>query len=145
MNQPSPSVTIKKADWQRDQQQIIAIRTEVFVQEQGVPTDIELDGQDPQCHHLLAYLGDQPIGTVRLLPDGRIGRLAVVMEQRHRGSGGELLREIIRVAHAAGMESLYLHAQVQTLDFYRRLGFIADGEEFVEAGIRHRNMTLPAP
>ncbi len=145
MNQPLPPVTVRRADWQRDQPQIIDIRTRVFVEEQGVPTAIELDGQDPQCHHLLAYLGDRPIGTVRLLPDGRIGRLAVLKEQRHQGSGGQLLREIISVAHSLGMTALYLHAQVQTLDFYRCMGFIADGEEFVEAGIRHRNMTLPAP
>lgn len=118
----------------------------MFVDEQGVSASLEMDGQDPYCRHLIAIDHDlKPelaIGTVRLLADGRIGRLAVRQDYRGRGIGGTLLTTVVQLAQQAGLKRLYLHAQSQAAGFYRAHGFQADGSEFVEAGINHCNMIL---
>ena len=133
-------VVVITADWAEHQCQLAQVRTAVFVDEQGVPPEIEMDSEDACCHHLLALLAGEPVGTARLLADGRIGRLAVLKPHRGIGIGVQLLRASVALAESVGMTNLYLHAQVQTLDFYRREGFVDDGEAFVEAGIDHQNM-----
>ena len=133
---------IIRADWAQYRAQLAQVRTAVFVDEQGVPPEIEMDDQDVSCHHLLAQLDGEPIGTARLLADGRIGRLAVVRHHRATGVGRQLLQACIGLAESLGLQELYLHAQVQTLDFYRRAGFVDQGETFMEAGIRHQNMQI---
>ncbi|RLA10048.1 MAG: GNAT family N-acetyltransferase [Gammaproteobacteria bacterium] len=130
------------ANWADYQAQLAQVRTAVFVNEQGVPADIEMDAEDAQCHHLLALVDNQPVGTARLLADGRIGRLAVLKTFRGQGIGQQLLKAAVALADSVAMKSLYLHAQVQTLGFYQAEGFVADGEVFTEAGIRHQNMVL---
>ena len=130
------------ANWADHQKQLAAVRTAVFVDEQGVPAEIEMDAEDAHCHHLLAVVEQQPVGTARLLADGRIGRLAVLKPFRGHGIGQQLLGASVALAKSLDMKNLYLHAQVQTLDFYRAAGFTAEGEVFTEAGIRHQNMTL---
>ncbi|RLA17591.1 MAG: GNAT family N-acetyltransferase [Gammaproteobacteria bacterium] len=130
------------ANWADYQAQLARVRTAVFVNEQGVPADIEMDAEDAQCHHLLALVDNQPVGTARLLADGRIGRLAVLKTFRGQGIGQQLLKAAVALADSVAMKSLYLHAQVQTLGFYQAEGFVADGEVFTEAGIRHQNMVL---
>ena len=144
MNRPATTTepVIITANWADHQLQLAAVRTAVFVDEQGVPEEIEMDAEDARCHHLLALIEQQPVGTARLLANGRIGRLAVIKPCRNRGVGRQLLRASMALAKSLGMNDLHLHAQVQTLDFYRAVGFEAEGEVFVEAGIRHQNMTL---
>lgn len=116
------------------------------MREQGVPAELEWDGGDVDCAHVVARDRDgRPIGTARLKPDGQIGRMAVLPEWRGRGVGGALLAEALAFARARGMARVYLHAQVQAIGFYARHGFVAVGPEHEEAGIPHRRMVLTLP
>jgi predicted GNAT family N-acyltransferase len=119
------------------------IRFEVFVDEQKVPVEIELDDMDAVCLHAVAYdAAGMPIGTGRLLPDGHIGRMAVRKVARGSGVGGELLQALMAQAKARGDRKVVLSAQTQAAPFYQRHGFAIDGEEFFEAGIAHIQMQL---
>lgn len=134
-------VTVDIVDWSLYREQLLAIRFEVFVHEQGVPPDEERDDQDHLCVHALARLGEQPVGTGRLLLTGKIGRMAVLARHRHHGIGGLLLHKLMAQAHLQGFETVYLDAQVNAIDFYQRHGFIANGPVFKDAGIDHRRMS----
>ena len=113
------------------------------MREQGVPPALEWDGRDGEALHLLAENDvGQAIGTGRLLPDGHIGRLAVSAHWRNRGIGAALLRELVAIARERGAGTLFLHAQTRAVEFYRRGGFVAEGPEFMEAGIPHQRMVL---
>ncbi|MBB6521612.1 GNAT family N-acetyltransferase [Pseudoteredinibacter isoporae] len=135
------AVTISKVDWQDAEEQLMAIRREVFIEEQGVPEDEEIDPKDPQCTHFLATdENGKPVGTSRLLPGGQIGRMAVLSSQRGTGLGGELLMVAVNYALEQNYSDIFLHAQTQAIGFYQRYGFEAEGPEFMDAGIPHRNM-----
>lgn len=143
---PAPPFTVQGADWSRDAGELYAVRYQVFVVEQGVPEALEQDEFDPVCWHVLARGQDnQAIGTGRLLPDGRVGRLAVLKHWRGRGVGRALLDYLLQRARQQGFSRIELHAQVQAQAFYAEFGFVATGEIFMEAGIPHRTMrrTLP--
>jgi len=113
------------------------------VVEQHVPEAEEWDGLDASSVHVLAVSAEgQTIGTGRLLPDGRIGRMAVLKSWRRRGVGGALLRELIGMACASGFTETRLHAQTHARAFYSRYGYVPVGEEFMEAGIPHIEMRL---
>jgi len=132
---------VRRADWTRDFEHLRHIRETVFVREQQVPLDMEWDDLDQACVHVLAFDSDgAPIGTGRLLPDGRIGRMAVLPAWRGKGVGGALLTELMRVARERGFTEVILNAQVQAIAFYTRHGFAADGPQFLEAGIPHQTM-----
>jgi predicted GNAT family N-acyltransferase len=123
-----------------------AIREAVFVCEQQVPIELEWDEFDARSLHALALGdGDQPVGTGRLLPDGRIGRMAVLPPWRGRGVGAAILSALI--AHAARLEMprVLLHAQTHAAGFYARGGFLTVGGEFLEAGIPHVTMVRDLP
>jgi predicted GNAT family N-acyltransferase len=137
----SPRIRVEVADWPRQHEQLLAIRFEVFVNEQGVPEEEERDSQDELCVHVLACLNDEPIGTGRLLPAGKIGRMAVRAAHRNRGVGALILNRLMEIAHARGFEEVYLDAQVGAIRFYERHGFTASGPVFKDAGIDHRRMT----
>ena len=118
-----------------------ALREQVFVLEQGVPAALERDALDAQCRHVLAVEADgTAVGTGRLTPDGRIGRLAVRADRRGRGIGDALLRTLLEMAQAEGLTRTHLHAQLHAMDLYARHGFVADGPPVFEAGIEHRAM-----
>ena len=137
--------TVRLANWQDDQESLYAVRRTVFIIEQEVPEEIEVDDEDPHCVHVLALdENETPIGTARLLPDGRIGRVAVLKPWRKQGVGAALMRELIAAATEHGLEAsgLRLHAQTWTIPFYEKLGFVIDGDEFDEAGIPHRPMVM---
>ncbi len=132
-----------RADWEEWHTDLLRIRYRVFVDEQGVPQELEHDTHDPTALHLLAWSADQEaVATARLLTDGQIGRLAVLPAWRRQGIGGALLSELIRIAGARGRGSVFLHAQYAAESFYRRFGFVTAGEVFEEAGIQHRRMQL---
>ncbi|KAA3630448.1 MAG: GNAT family N-acetyltransferase [Proteobacteria bacterium] len=116
------------------------VRTRVFFVEQGVPESLEVDGRDPQCIHVAAFCADRILGTGRLLPDGRIGRMAVLAESRSRGIGGRMLETLVDAARARGDAQVRLAAQVGAIPFYSRHGFVARGDKFIEAGILHQEM-----
>lgn len=140
MHKKEAQLLIAAATWERDGAALRALRQAVFVAEQSVPLEIELDGRDAQCRHLLAWCDSDPVGCVRMLPDGHIGRMAVLAPHRGRGIGRRLLAAMLEEAAAAGLPEVWLHAQVHAIAFYEGLGFRAEGAEFDEAGIRHRLM-----
>lgn len=127
------------------------VRLTVFVAEQRVPESLEWDEFDALSRHALVCVQGQPIATGRLLPDGHIGRMAVLAPWRGQGVGGAVLDSLMAEAWRLGMGSLRLHAQRHALGFYGRRGFVAVGAEFMEAGIPHCLMALdplkapPAP
>lgn len=118
-----------------------AVRDVVFVQEQRVPVEIERDQLDAACVHVLARDADaRPIGTGRLAPSGKIGRMAVLADWRGRGVGRALLLRLLDEARARGLGEATLHAQVDAERFYAADGFLPVGERFEEAGIQHQAM-----
>lgn len=132
----------READWQTDSNQLSNIRRLVFIVEQKVPKEEEWDGKDEDSWHWMATdTKDVPIGTARLLPDGQIGRMAVLSNYRKFGVGAALLEHAVEKARHLGFSSVYLNAQTHALGFYERAGFVAEGEEFQEAGIPHFRMT----
>ncbi len=111
--------------------------------EQGVPEALEWDGLDDQALHLLAEDDEgNAIATARMLADGHIGRVAVILSWRSHGVGKAMLRYLLEIAHQRGYRRVFLDAQVDAIDFYQQLGFTAKGETFMDAGIPHRHMFL---
>ena len=129
-------------DWGKCAEMATPIRFKVFVDEQRVPAEEELDELDAVSLHAVITLDGEPIATGRLCPDGRIGRMAVLKEFRGEGFGGLLLSALIEAARDRGHQEVFLHAQCQALGFYESLGFVAKGPVFSEAGIDHRLMRL---
>ena len=135
--------TIRLGDWATLGQDATAIRFEVFVDEQKVPAEIELDDMDAVCLHAVAYdEAGKAIGTGRLLPDGHIGRMAVRQPGRGTGVGGAILTLLMDKARARGDAAVVLNAQIVAAPFYARHGFVQLGEQFEEAGIAHVEMRL---
>ena len=119
------------------------VREKVFIEEQRVSRELEWDEWDERSDHAVARdIEGQAIGTARLLPDGRIGRMAVLRECRGRGVGAALLKALLGRARELSLSRVTLHAQTHAAGFYRRFGFSECGEEFLEAGIPHFEMTL---
>jgi len=126
--------------WAADRPVLQQIRRKVFIQEQQVPESDEWDDDDPVSVHVLVRLNRDPVGTGRLNPAGKIGRIAVLRGLRGRGIGALITRRLLEEAHHRGIREPYLHAQVQALPFYEKLGFASEGEVFDEAGISHVRM-----
>jgi predicted GNAT family N-acyltransferase len=125
------------------------IREKVFIEEQKVPRELEWDEWDERCDHAVACDAQGlAIGTARLAPDGKLGRMAVLRERRGLGVGAALLDALLARARERSLERVTLHAQTHAAGFYRRFGFSERGGEFSEAGIPHVEMSLelsPAP
>lgn len=131
------------ADYAAALPELRAVRETVFVQEQQVPMTLEWDALDPQCRHMLARdAHGRAIGTARLTPERKIGRMAVLREWRNAGVGAALLQALLRTARSDGWRDVSLHAQVSAIDFYLRHGFEPIGARFMEAGIEHQSMRL---
>lgn len=127
-------------DWEGARAQAARIRTAVFVEEQGVPPAMEMDDRDAVSVHALAFVDGAAVGTGRLLPDGHIGRMAVLREARAQGVGGAILERLVEEARRRGFREAVLSAQTHALEFYRKHGFAAVGEVYEEAGIPHQVM-----
>lgn len=135
-------VHIVEVDWPGYRERLRRIRRVVFVDEQKVPESLEWDGLDDDARHFLAIdSAGRDLGCARLLPTGQIGRMAVLASERGKGTGERLLQAAVRRAEELGMNEVFLHAQTHALGFYERGGFTATGNEYLEAGIPHRNMT----
>lgn len=141
---PDPQAyLVRRADWASDREALRLVRLSVFVQEQAVPEELEWDGEDNGALHILALDGSgRPIGTARLMPTGQIGRMAVLQNWRGRGVGSALLRELLAMAFDGSYPDPFLNAQISALPFYLHAGFVPIGDEFEEAGIRHRRMVF---
>ncbi|WP_441246571.1 GNAT family N-acetyltransferase [Kitasatospora sp. McL0602] len=148
------AVPIRVAEGADDLALVHAVRREVFIVEQEIPEELEWDELDATSEHLLAVAADgSPLGTARLIHgpqalgltggvEGRVllGRLAVVKAARGTGLGAELVRAVETAAQARGAVECELHAQTQALGFYERLGYVAEGPVYDDAGIPHRTM-----
>ncbi|HEY6239901.1 MAG TPA: GNAT family N-acetyltransferase [Burkholderiales bacterium] len=135
--------TIRVVAWSEALQSARPVREAVFIEEQRVPRELEWDDWDERSDHAVASdVKGRAIGTGRLLPDGRIGRMAVLREWRGKGVGAALLQAMLDRARSRAMPLVVLHAQTQAAGFYRRFGFSERGGEFLEAGIPHVEMTL---
>jgi len=133
-------VRIEVLPWNEARALAVPIRFSVFVEEQGVPLEMELDQADADALHAVAFDDGEAVGTGRLLPDGRIGRMAVLKAWRGRGIGGQILQRLMDRARERGDREVVLAAQVSASAFYRAHGFTEQGPEYLEAGIRHRDM-----
>lgn len=141
-----PGMVIVATDFSRDHARLRQVRQAVFVHEQRVPVELERDALDPLCFHLLALDGEgRPVGTARLTPDRRIGRMAVLAPFRGRGIGEAMLQALLQEARRRGWPEVSLHAQLHALPFYARAGFVPCGPPFQEAGIDHREMRRRLP
>jgi predicted GNAT family N-acyltransferase len=133
-------IRIDLMGWHEARERASPIRFEVFVREQRVPAEIELDDMDAKCLHALAFHQEQVVGTGRLLPDGHIGRMAVLKPYRGKGVGAAMLERLVEAARARGDREVALSAQVHAMRFYRAHGFVEEGAEYEEAGIAHQAM-----
>ena len=133
------------ADWP----DLVALRTRVFVEEQGVPPEVEQDDRDTTAVHVLSRDGSgRVVATGRLLVEGErasIGRMAADASVRGRGHGAAVLAELHRQAVLRGVREVELHAQVTARRFYERAGYVAVGDDYVEAGITHVTMVRRLP
>jgi predicted GNAT family N-acyltransferase len=121
------------------------IRYQVFVLEQRIPIDLEIDEHDASAQHLIVLLNQKPIGTARIFKANhqsndhlKIGRLAILKDHRRQGLGSKMMEMLINYAEIHQYKKISLHAQIDALGFYENFGFIADSEEFIEGGILHR-------
>ena len=135
---------IRLAELPTEFPQIFRIRYRVFQLEQGVDSELEFDGKDEAAEHLLAYLGDRPVGTARIrrLNDqtAKLERLAVLQEVRKLGIGKKIVQQAVEYLTEAAVTEIVIHAQQPVQAFYQRLGFLPEGEVFEEAGIPHVKM-----
>jgi predicted GNAT family N-acyltransferase len=134
-------LSLRLADWDSLREHARAVRYAVFVVEQRVPVELEWDEMDAVSWHAVAYDSEgHAVGTGRLLPDGHIGRMAVLKSSRGTGVGGAILEGLVAKAAELGYGDLILNSQTVAIPFYARFGFVPEGAEFMEAGIAHRVM-----
>lgn len=136
---------IKKVLTREDLNRARSVRFRVFVKEQNVPREIELDADDQRAVHFLAFIAGRAVGTARVVFNGKqakVGRMAVLKSFRKKGVGRELLEQSLKLAWKKGVKSIILHAQVPVVGFYGKRGFQCVGRTFMEAGIPHRKMIL---
>jgi len=136
-------VEIRIVDWASYREALSSIRHTVFVEEQGVPVELELDGEDASARHAAAFSDDgRLVGTGRMLASGKIGRMAVSQSMRRQGIGRALLDALVAEAKRLKLEEVSLGAQLPAVAFYERAGFKAYGDIFLDAGIDHKMMRL---
>lgn len=150
MNKTMPN-SIIPTRWQIHRADLVKIRTEVFMQEQQVSAADEWDGLDEQAvHFLVLSANNEAIGCARLLQETsgentlwHIGRVAILEPFRNQGIGHQLMEFVITYCKkTAPGNRIYLHAQTGRRHFYETLGFVAEGAEFMDAGIPHISMHL---
>ena len=134
---------VREVGWQEAQHELKRVREAVFIVEQHVPVELEWDGLDPNARHVLAQSrGGVAMGTARLLPDGQIGRMAVLKEWRRLGVGSALLEALLQIARSRGFSQVFLNSQTRAVAFYSRRSFKVASGEFMDAGIPHVKMVL---
>lgn len=130
----------------RDIETCLDLRRIVFIDEQNVSFEEEVDGLDDQALHLIAKMDAKPIGTARILIKdeiAKIGRVCVLSECRGSGTGAEIIRVALKISgEQAGVRKAVLGAQIHALSFYQGLGFVAFGPVYLDAGIEHQDMEI---
>jgi mRNA interferase MazF len=142
---PGASLRIRVVESAAERSQAFDIRARVFVDEQGIAPELERDGHDEACTHVLGTMGGVPVATARYrrTREGwKLERVAVLRERRGAGIGAALVRH---ACSALSGDSIHVHAQIIALAFWESLGFVPEGELFEEAGFPHRLMRLRRP
>jgi predicted GNAT family N-acyltransferase len=135
--------SVNAVDWQSASTALKEIRRCVFIEEQAVPESLEWDGLDENAIHVLARDSKaRPMGCGRLLPEGRIGRMAVLSKWRGKGVGAAMLQALLEIVHRQGMAEVRLSAQITAIPFYEKAGFTVCSGVYLDAGIMHRDMIL---
>jgi len=135
--------TVHLVSWHDGEPLLRAIREKVFILEQRVPAELEWDGLDERCHHALALTANgDAIGCGRITPEGHIGRVAVLPEWRGKRIGTAILELLVDYARSQNYAAVDLNAQVQAISLYKKFGFDVEGDEFMDANIPHRKMSL---
>ena len=136
-------LTLQLGSWEHLAQAAKHVRFEVFVKEQAVPVEMELDEFDALSTHAVIFDSELlALATGRLLPDGHIGRMAVVANARGMGLGAQVLESLIHVAQKKAFPEVVLSAQVHAMGFYERFGFVAEGDVYLDCAIAHKDMRL---
>jgi len=129
--------------WKKHHKELSEIRRIVFIEEQHVPEELEWDEFDEKSHHVLALDNNNTaIGCGRIKPGGQIGRMAVLKDWRNKGVGNAILEALLSHAIKSDLNEVYLHAQLTAIEFYEKAGFIVNSNEFMDAGIPHKTMSL---
>ena len=155
------SLEISVVDWAQSSRTLRQIRTSIFIEEQHVPEALEWDGLDTTALHLLAQIQapkttdkdqarpiacqTEAVGTARIIITNdiaHIGRMAVLPHWRSRGIGHKILQRAITECQQRSVKKIILNAQTYVLNFYQKAGFKISSEEFLDAGIMHKEMTL---
>ena len=134
------SEQIQRTTWQKDKELLSNIRYQVFVDEQKVPIELEIDADDPLAAHVLCLVDGNPIGTGRILLDGHIGRLAVLQAHRKQGYGNKILDHLELIAQENELTEVFLNAQVTAIPFYEKRGYMIISDIFDDADIPHQTM-----
>jgi predicted GNAT family N-acyltransferase len=128
----------------KDMLSCLELRRTVFIEEQNVPENEEVDGDDPDCEHILLTISDIPVGAARLKYYDdfvKVQRVCVLKNYRGQGIGSNIINFIIRHVEKNDIRSsVRLGSQIHALEFYKGLGFIEFGEEYLDAGILHKDM-----
>lgn len=141
----NPSTIITTTHWQQSRQIICPIREQVFIREQAVPPELEWDSDDARALHILAQNAQLDyVATARLLPDGYIGRMAVLKPWRKQGFGTAMLNKLLQLCLQRNVTPV-LNAQTHAIEFYQKAGFEISGNEFMDAGIPHYKMIYQPP
>ena len=139
------NLKIRRVNNENDLEKTIEIRKNVFINEQNVPIDIEIDGLDPESKHFIVYLNDEPIGCARIRTNktsAKLERIAIKKKYRSKGFGTKLTKFLIDYCKKEGFDEITLHSQTYIADFYKSLGFKTRGKPFFEADIEHIEMYL---
>ena len=134
-----------KVELTTDLDTCIALRRAVFIDEQGIPEAEEIDDLDDEALHVLGWIDGVPVATARMfLTDGtgKIGRVCVLAQARGTGAGAAIMQGAIAALRARGAATVKLSSQSYAIPFYEKLGFVAYGPEYPDAGIPHRDMVL---
>jgi predicted GNAT family N-acyltransferase len=135
-------VTLKQVTWQEAEDELRAVRTPVFIDEQFVTHEFEWDEIDTNAVHLLATFESQPIACLRIIYYQKIGRMAVIKQWRGKGLGAALLLEAIDICKKQGSKSIHLSAQTHAINFYLKAGFKQTSDEYTDVDIPHVDMRL---
>ena len=135
---------VKFVDDEKEFEKVVDIRKTVFVEEQNVPLDLEIDGLDSISKHVIAYFCEEPVGCARLRIDqrARLERVVVLKQYRNRGFGKQIVEYVLDYCKNNNLDEIYFHSRIDTVGFYKKLGFKTRGKIFFEAGIEHIEMFL---
>ncbi len=132
--------SVVQVKWQDMESYLRRIRTNVFIEEQNIPEEMEWDEHDKNCTHVIVKINGNYVATGRVLETGQIGRMAVLKPYRQMGIGSKILIKLLSIAAAKMLKAAFLNSQLDAIGFYKKFGFEEEGSVFDDAGIPHRKM-----